>query len=288
MIFGLIKKSYETVMENPSITLYFVLYLIVLNFLAAWVITSNNINASITLIVASMLLSMAFSSGWFQVFCESVDKDKIKEKNYFSIFLEGMGKNIIPVAIASIIFAFLIIGVIILSSVILNLLYKDFDSVLREIIIIVSGAPAGDFMKSLSENQKYMLYIWQMVINLLSAICIFIFMYYFPSIIKSNCENMFLKPFYELWKSVCFLFENFFLSLLLFFIIYMVHIIIDVLKIYLIHNSILSILLLFMWIYFISISIMLIFNYYEQKNICNNGPDCIEQNANGDSSSEEN
>ena len=27
MIFGLIKKSYETVMENPSITLYFVLIL---------------------------------------------------------------------------------------------------------------------------------------------------------------------------------------------------------------------------------------------------------------------
>ena len=200
MIFGLIKKSYETVMENPSITLYFVLYLIVLNFLAAWVITSNNINASITLIVASMLLSMAFSSGWFQVFFESVDKDKIKEKNYFSIFLEGMGKNIIPVTIASIIFAFVMIGVIILSSVILNLLYENFDSILKEIIIIASGAPAGDFMKSLSENQKYMLYIWQMVINLLSAICIFIFMYYFPSIIKSNCENMFLKPFYELRK----------------------------------------------------------------------------------------
>ena len=149
MIFGLIKKSYETVMENPSITLYFVLYLIVLNFLAAWVITSNNIYASITLIVASILLSMAFSSGWFQVFFESVDKDKIKEKNYFSIFLEGMGKNIIPVAIASIIFTFLITGVIILSSVILNLLYKDFDSVLREIMIIVSGAPAGDFVNNL-------------------------------------------------------------------------------------------------------------------------------------------
>lgn len=289
MIFNLIKKSFNTVIENPSITFYFVLFLIILNFLAYYITTSNNFYVSVTLITASLLLSFAFSSGWFQVIKESCDKEKIKEKNYFSIFLEGVGKNIIPVSIAMIVYFLLFAIVIYLTSLIANALFGNLNFILNDILTPQGNTlNINEFLNNLSDSQKYTLYAWQLSFMAAGALFNFVLMFYFPAVIKDSDKNIFLKPFFAFLNSICFLFKNFLGAVSIFLLIYALYFLMSFSRMFISSNNFLMVLLLFIYIYFISTSIMLIFNYYEQKNLCNNGSDSIGQDETCNKISEEN
>ncbi len=287
MVFNLVKKSLSAVINSPSINFQLVLYLILINFLALYITSYAKIAyVAFTLLIVTVLLSFVFSSGWLQVIKESTNADekkaeKNKEKNYFSIFFEGVGKNIVPIAIASIIYTILYVAVIVLTSTIAGALFGDLKEIIKEIAPLLQN-PAGfslnDLLSNLTDNQKYTLYSWQLSFMITSTLFNFIFMFYFPAIIYNNNSNIFIKPLQALADSIRFIFKNFLGSLSVFVLIYSFYIILSILKHFVIKNSFLTILFLFFFICFISSAIMLIFNYYEQKNICSDRTDCLGEN----------
>ena len=284
MIFKLIKKSLNYVMDNPSVTLYFVLFLILINVLAFYALQASVLASKIAFSLATISLAFAFSSGWFQVILETDTKEKNLEKNFFNIFLEGVGKNIIPVSLGSILYGFIFICAIALTSLVANAVFGNLDFVLKDMMSLAqTSINPSEFLAKLNDNQKYILYAWQLSFLFVAGLFNFIFLYYFPALFKKDDKNKFIKPFVAIFDSVCFLFRNFWISLLLFIVIFVLYIAIELIKPFIANNTILMVLHLFVSIYFIASVVMLIFKYYEQENLYNNRGDSIGQNENVDS-----
>ena len=85
-----IKKSFNCIVENPAIMLFLVLFMIGANTLAQYILEARIPLVGQVLILCLFALIFAFFAGWFQVIKESSNREKIKEKNFYSIFLEGI------------------------------------------------------------------------------------------------------------------------------------------------------------------------------------------------------
>ena len=59
-----IKNSFKKVVENPSITLLFVVFLIIINFFTSFIITTSNKITVSLLAICLFLFICAFFSGW--------------------------------------------------------------------------------------------------------------------------------------------------------------------------------------------------------------------------------
>ncbi len=275
MTFNLFKNSADKVFKSPSVTFYFVLYLIILNYLTYYTLTPHTKLITAILTITTIVFSVAFSSGWLQIIKEKVKNDK--EESYFSVFLEGVGKNIIPVSLGILIYIIILIMLIALTSLIAGALFGDLNSMIKDIILTAQGTTnINDFLNGLTDNQKYVLYAWQLSFMLVGAVYNFILLFYFPAILDDNIKaNIFLKPFYALYSAVKFLFKNFLKSFTIFISIYFIYFLTRILETYSSHNSFTAVLILFFYIYFISYSVVLIFNCYEQKNLCSDGADSL-------------
>lgn len=283
-----IKKSFDCVIKNPAITLFLVLFLIVLSILAKYIIAAKTIAIAITLFLCFLALVFAYFSGWFKVIKESCDKEKIKEKNFYMIFLEGIGENIIPTALGLIIYSALMIFVVYLSQLVAFKVFGSISFFLDGLNKVTSeNGNLIEYFNSLDDNQQYIIYGWNICIMVSVAIFNFVSMFYFPAILDTK-NNQFIKPFSAILKSLKFLFKNFFGAVALSILIYILNMIIAYLNTIFAQNVILSTLLLLVNIYFVSWAIMLIFNYYEAKNNCSNGSDCVRENEDCDTAGEEN
>ena len=283
-----IKKSFNCIIENPSITLFLVLFLIGANILASYILSSQVKILAQILMLCLLAFIFVFFSGWLQVIKESNDREKIKEKNFYSIFLEGIGANIIPVSIGIIIYTLFVFLALIVAQYIALHFIGDINFFLDDLNKI--SAQNGNFMEyfnKLDLNQKYIVYGWNIAIIVSVAIFNFLSLFYFPAIYYSE-KKIFIRPFMSIWESLKFLFKNFLGALCLSVFIYILNMILAFLNAGFAQNVVLSILFLLLYIYFISYIVMLIFNYYEAKNSSSDGSDCIGENKIIDSAGEEN
>ncbi len=290
-LFGLAKKSFLTVLSNPSVTLFFVLFLILSNFIASYAFLSKKILIVTLISICTILLTLSFMSGWFQVVKDiSLDEEK-KEKNYFPIFLEGIGKNIIPIAIGSVIYITLFSLVMFLTAKIASHFFGNLDFLIKDIVAISQNNDAAiEYFKNLPVDKQYTLYAWQLSFMLVGAIFSFVTFFFFPSIVFEKKGNIFQKPFFALFSQLKVLFKNFFSSLGLFFGIYLIYMILGILKTTTIFTTspVLPLLFLFIYIYFICFVVMVVFNYYGKKYNSPNGPDCVKQEQLSDTISQDN
>jgi len=287
-LFNIYKNSFEIVAKNPAITLFLVAFLIASNLLAGFMFTSNTKLVATIISFCLFMLSLCFVSGWLNVI-KDVSKNGSKEKNYFPIFLEGIGKNIIPIGIGSFIYTLILVFVLFLTGKIAHNLFGSLDFILKDLVNLAQDNNAlMEYFEKLTDNQKYIVYMWQISFILSSMIFNFVMLFYFPAIIFNEKSNVFFKALVELKDSIVFLFKNFINILFIYICIYSVYAFLGILKAMFSSNMIVSILLLFFYIYFICGAVMLIFNYYEKKNNCADGANCIRENENFDKSSEEN
>lgn len=286
-VLSLIKKSFLTVITNPAITLFFVLYLIFSSILSVYIQSVQMPIVGLILIFCEFSLTLCFLSGWFQIIKENIGEEKnIKP---FSSFLEGVGKNIIPITLGIFVYSICFIFVLFLTSILADKFIGSLDFILKDLPVITQNPNTfAQYFASLSDGQKYILYAWQFAILIASMVFNFIFLFYFPAIVSDNKNNIFLKPFFALKESLKFTFKNFFKALGVYFLIYSFYVILSVLKALTMQFAFASILILFIYIYFVSFAVMLIFNCYEPKNDCDNGCDSIGQNESDDKISEEN
>lgn len=288
-LFEIYKKSFATVVSNPAVTLFLVLFLIVSNILTSYMFTSRTKIVAFILSFCVFLLSLCFVAGWFYIVKDVAKNDSDENKNYFAIFLEGIGKNIIPIGIGSFIYTFILTLVLFLTGKVAYNLFGSLDFILKDLITITQDSNLlNEYLNKLTVDQKYTIYAWQLSFIFASMIFNFIMLFYFPAIVFDEKSNMFKKAFSALIKALCFLFKNFFGALFLYICIYFTYMFLGILKVLFGANVIVSILLLFFYIYFISGAIMLIFNYYGQKNNCTDRCDSIGENENIDKPCEEN
>ena len=288
-LFNIYKKSFSQVMTNPVVTLFLILFIIVSNLFMSYAYSAKSIITTLIVSTCAFLLSMCFIAGWFSVI-KDVSKDtQTQNKNYFSIFMEGIGKDVFPVSIACLIYGILLTIILILTGKIAHHAFGSLDFITKDIIPIAQDNSAlMEYLNKLTDEQKYVISAWELSLIFSTMVFNFLMLFYFPSIIYNEKTNIFLKPLVGLKDGICFLFKNFFGALAIHISIYIVYMLIGIINAALGNNFVISILLVFFNIYFISIAIMLIFNYYEQKNHCNNGSDSIGQDKNIDKSSEEN
>ena len=292
-IIDLIKKSFRIVVENPTITLFFVLFLIISNFLAPYIMIAQSKIVALIIALCIFFLTTVFLAGWFQMLKEvskEEDISKLKDKNFFATFLEGISKNGIAVTIGVIIYLSLLSVVLFLTSEIALRLFGSLDFIFRDMMVNASRSVdnAINYLQNLSDDQKFMIYGWQFSFVIASMIYNFFFLFIAPIIVKDDNKNQFIKPFIAFVSSICFSFKNFFGTLGVFFIIYIIYFTLGITKAIIGSNVILSIVILFIYIYFISGALVLIFNYYEQKTNSLNRCDSIGENQVIDNVSKEN
>ena len=286
-VMSLIKKSFLTVVTNPVITLFLVLYLILTSVLSVYIQSSQSQIIGLILIFCEFSLTLCFVSGWLQIVKENIKEEKGNKP--FSIFLEGVGKNIIPITIGAFIYAIFFVGVLFLTTIFADKFIGSLDFIIKDLPVITQNPNAfTQYFMNLTDNQKYILYAWQFTIIIVSMVYNFLFLFYLPAIIASKTDNVFLKSIIAIKESFVFTFKKFFRALGIYFLIYSFYAILSILKVIAMQFPFASILVLFIYIYFVSISVMLIFNCYEQKDNSDNGCDCIGQDESHDKISEEN
>ena len=224
-IFKLYKQSFSTIVTNPNITLFLVLFLILSNVFALYVFSAKTFIVAMILSFCVFLLSLCFVSGWFNVIKDVAKSENNKiqnstelndstysqtstqSKNYFSIFLEGIGKNIIPVGIGSLIYTLILILVFTLSAKFANHFFGSLDFLLKDLTTIAQDNKAlMEYFDKLSVDQKYSIYAWQLCFILSSMIFNFIMLFYFPALIFNEKSNVFLRAIGGLKDSICFFF----------------------------------------------------------------------------------
>lgn len=272
MLLSLIKKSFSQITENSSIILFVVSYMILVSVIAPLATTNFLMK---TLGICLILLTVVFCSGWLQLINEVVLDKEIHKKSVFAIFLEGIGKNIVPVIIAMGLYLLILILDLYLTGLVANHFFGDINAIFKDIF-----ASAGEnnnlieIFRALPTEKQYTLYGWQFCLIVGTFILGFLFLFYFPFLI--NCKNnICIRPFDALWQSLKFTFKNFLSILGLYVLMNVIYILIGILRALSSSNMVASIVMLFVYIYFLAGVVVLIFNYYEAKNNSTDGSDSI-------------
>ena len=290
-IFSSIKKSFDCIISNPSITLFLVLYLIASSILAAIIMSATTKIIAQILVLCLLALILVFLSGWFKIIKESTEKEKIKDKNFYAIFLEGIGEGIVPVSIGALLYIVFVFVSILVAQVVAYNVFGDINFFMEELNkISTEQYNIAQYINSLDINKQYTLYGWNICIMVSVLIFNFLSMFYFPAILSSN-KKIILRPFIAIWDSLKFLFKNFFATVFIGLYLCILNMAIAFLKFLnarFLQNQIVSVILLLIYIYFISYAVMLIFNYYEAKNNSSDRTDSIRENEVSDKVSEEN
>lgn len=272
----IVKKSFANIINNPSITLFLVIFLILINILAPYVYNSKSPYISAILMLCAFLLSCVFLSGWFQVIKESLDEKNIKEKNFGAIFLEGTGKNIVSITICTILLCLILNITLFLVRLFSLKMFGSVDFIAQDLSLLPQDSDAiAKYIQNLQTDKLYAIYGWMFTGIFAMSILSFLFLFYMPAVIDNTKSNVFLKPFIALKDAICFVFKNFLGAIAVYFILTIIYLIMTVINAILIQHIAGMFLSVFLYIYFVSFFVMLIFNYYEQKNCCNNGCDCV-------------
>ena len=266
MLAAVIKKSFKKVIETPAISLFFVLFLILINLLASYTYSAQNKIVYIVLEFCMYALFCVFLSGWFQTVKTAYKKEAEDKANLYSAFLEGIGKNIVKGSLSVLIYFALFVFVIFCAQYVAAKYFGSINFVFQD-LQNVSQTPQGlmEYFKGLTDEQKYILYGWELCSVVAIMTFNFIFMFYFPCVFDERSSKPILRPLSSIYKSIAFLFKNFFAALVLWLIIFVCYFVLMILNVAFAQNQILSLLCLLVFIYFVSFMVMLIFNYYESK-----------------------
>ena len=295
ILFDSIKKSLAITLKTPAIALFFVLFLILINILGAYTMQSRTGLITAVLAFCIYALICVFFAGWFHVAKESFDKDENKEKNFYSIFLEGIGMNWVLSALGVLVYFLIFILFVMLAKELAHFVFGSIDFLVKDLANVPANNEAmTKYFTSLTTDQKYVIFCWQMTFIGLISIFNFLFLFYFPALFEnSRKENIFIRPLKAIYRCVFFTIKNFFAVIAVAILIHLTNIVLALLNAAAGNHGLLSVLILFVYIYFVTFTIVLIFNYYDakenaKKDSCDNGADSLGQNGADDKISEDN
>lgn len=286
MTANIFSKAFNVVKDSPFITLYFVLYLIVLFLIIPIMLAGKNIFLTSILSVLALLLTCAFMAGWFGMIKTAIlvyKKDKspeekleeaIKLKNNFFC---SVSNYILPVILGFVI----LVAFLYLHSYLSDVLFGKIDDVLSNIAKYSNNQDAfKNYLLSLPEST------WSTIIKkgiFSYIICSFFTMVYIfwaaSLYLNKKCA---INPFFAAFDCVKTMFNKFFETILIFIFLIVLNFILMSLQAFYIENVVISFVTMILRIYFAAYIIVLIFDLYEENqkylpSDCCDRTDCIRQ-----------
>ncbi|MBR1617167.1 hypothetical protein IJ670_03360 [bacterium] len=274
-------------MDNPTLTLLFVIFLIGTNMLLSCIVLAKTKIIAQLLIFGLFALVCIFLSGWFEVIKKTITAENIKETNFYQIFSIGVTKNIIKTTLGTLLYVIILASVVILCQIFALKFFGNIDFFLNNMYSMPADKmDVMQYFNNLSTEEKNIIYGWNFCILCGVGLFNFITMFYYPALFDETLEHnknimgYILQPIRSMLKSFCFLFKNIINAVLIGIFLYFINVILAIINTKTSANIFLSVIFLLVYIYFIAFVIMLIFNYYEERNHCNNRTDCLGQNEN--------
>lgn len=282
------KKSYKIVKDTPFITLYFVLYLIVLMLILPVFLTNNNLILNAIIGILVFLLTAAFLSGWFEMIKTSIGfygkEKKTPEIKVFemgklrSSFFSGVATYILPVIFG---LALLLAGLFALAYL-SDYIFGKVDKVISAISSLANNTEAlKDYLMSMPDST------WKVIIKKglfsyiscnIAAVC---FLFWASSLFLNEKKS--LNPLVAILDGLKTMFKKFFETIAVLLLIAVVNFLLISIQGLFISNIVISFIVMILRIYFASFVIVLIFDLYgknDETEPCsrNNGTDSIREN----------
>ena len=277
-------KAFNVVKDSPFITLYFVLYLIILFLIIPVMLAGKNIFLTSILSVLSLLLTCAFMAGWFGMIKTAVvayKKDRSPEEKLEEAmrlknnFFCSVSNYILPVILGFVVF----VALLYLHSYVSDILFGKIDNVLSDISKYSNNQEAfKTYLLTLPEST------WSTIIKkgtFSYIVCSFLTMVYLfwaaSLYLNKKCSE---NPIYAIGGAVKTMFQRFFETILIFVFLIVLNFVLMSLQAYYIDNVVISFVTMILRIYFAAYIIVLIFDLYEenQKDLpsdCCDRADCI-------------
>jgi hypothetical protein len=204
----ILQRSFKILRENLIIVQPFILFLLLISFLATSVqnIPSGKSPALIVFLVSLFALSCAFLAGWFQLFQAAIRNSRrefssVEEKveasmNSFREFLPAVGRFFIPITIAVVLYIVMFFGVMKLVML-LGMKYIGFTQNISPnnmMSILSDQSKIKPFVESLTQIDRNKLFQWDMLMLCFTGLFSYLTMFWFPAIML-NGENPFKALF---------------------------------------------------------------------------------------------
>lgn len=281
---GFFSKAFNVVKDSPFVTLYFVLYLIILFLIIPVILAGKNIFLTSILSVLSLLLTCAFMAGWFGMIKTTIvayKKDKTPEEKFDEAirlknnFFCSVSNYILPVILGFVVFIIFLY----LHSYVSDILFGRIDNVLSDISRYSNNQEAfKTYLLTLPES------VWSTIIKkgifsyMICSFITFVYLFWAASLyLNKKCT---LNPLYAVGDAVKTMFQKFFETILIFIFLIVLNFVLMSLQAYYINNVVISFVTMILRIYFAAYIIVLIFDLYEenQKDLpsnCCDRTDCI-------------
>ncbi len=279
-----VKNAAKSVAYNPSLVLFPVLYIILLNILLVLGAKSKIVAVSLIFFVCAFLFTAAWTSGWFGMIKKSfVNPQNTQKQPQLPIFFENVGKNIISVGLGLVLYmALAALGAVIITALATKI-FGSLDFVIRDLQAAKeTGITMAQYFKTLPTDKMYIIYGWQILFVLSYFIFNFLMTFFFPALMDETDENVYLKPFIAIKNSIVFVFRNFLAICACYIVSLFISSALSIVENIKFSNivsinSIISVILFLIHLYFGVFMIVLIFNYYENNR--HNRGNCIGENG---------
>lgn len=274
------KKSLDIVKDNPFITLYFVLYLIVLFLITPFLIAGRNMLIAMILGILMLLLTCAFISGWFNMIKTSTlnyKKDKTPEQKLEEAvklkndFFAGVSEYILPVIVGTVI----IIGLFYIHSYLSDLIFGKIDKVIYDLSKYTNDTEAlKNYFVTLPESTWAVIFKKSIFSYIACSLITLFFLYWSASLyMNKNCTS-FAAPFSAIWYAIKVMFKNFFQTAFVFIILMIINFILISIQAFFMENVVISFITMILRIYFAAYIVVLIFDLYEANKLKNAACSC--------------
>lgn len=270
-----IKHAGVILRDNLVLITPVLMFLVIIMLLTSHFIFAGNAVVSYSLAVCIVLFTFAFLSGWFAMIKKAVENSKVpnltkeqKLKNsndLFGDFFASIPQNIFYVGIVIIIYFALLACVLFLAQKIAGHFFGDLNFIVDAFKTISTPSATKDFLNSLTTDQLFTLYAWQMTI--IGALILFSFltMYFAPAVMY--CTK---TPFLAVWNAFKNLFKHFFASLGIFIFLILINTVLQLffgaLNIYTGSNAVIQTITFLVLVIFMVWATVIIFTYYDEKN----------------------
>ncbi len=282
----IIKKSFNIVKDSPFITLYFVIYLIVLFLIIPVMLTSKSVILTVTIGVLLLLLACAFAAGWFGMIRSAIllyKENKTPEQKLDETiklkdsFFASVANYILPIIAGFLIF----IGLVYLQTVLLNVVFGTDDVFYN--ISKYANDPEGlrAYFSSLPETTWIVILKKNLCSYMIFSFITLAMLFYSASLYLNNkCS---LNPIRAIVGGIKTMISKPVETFIAFVFLAVINFVLMFLYALFIQNIIISFITMILRIYFIAYIVVLIFALYENKAYeenkpaidCNNRPDSI-------------
>ena len=287
-MFKAIKKSFSIIIENPVLTMSFVLYLIFLSLILPRLFMGLNIILFALVLILLFTMTAAFFAGWLQMVkvainnSKKVDKteeEKLKEFTQMKDeFFGAVPKYILPLLGGIILYIIMFFLLIAFNIKFANHFIGRLDFLVEKINSLPQDAQAlHNFLTSLPQEKLMILWSWQFLFVITTGIFNFLMMFWASALYYPEKETS--NPLVALKNSLIVIFKHPIRSAALYCFILILGVIFKTFDYLLSTNIVLYFVFMILGIYFWVFVFVLIFDYYESRfyNHCDNGGNLIGQ-----------